>query len=497
MATQPHSPRNPDGNGRRNPREIQSDIEQTRCEMDETINKLSERLSPQHLMDMAYDYFRSSTGVSRSDMAHGAKSAARMCAREIQRHPVPSMLIGAGLLYALFVEDDDTKREFHSQWADIPEYSGSFVDARTGQPYDLENYGREWSQEAAAWRPGYNWSKSRVSEQTWTEMAKHALAEIRSLLSDASTSAGERLRHIASRLRDLSGHDRRAMRSRWANLRSHGGSWMDLQSNEPYDATQGQDWQAMNACDYWASYQWTPEEEATWSERAQHALEEMQEIFKDTGRSAKEQLQTAAAKIGDFVGSTRDFSAGAGRAFYSRASDAGRSMGRGARYVGRKTRRGGEMVQEQLRQGYDYSRQAAGDAMDEYPLAAGAAVLGIGLLLGFALPRTRYEDRMLGDRSDRIKRQARETGRQAVERAKHVAQATANAALEEAEQQGLAPQQMAERVRHAAEEVKHSVQDNVSGESVQTLSEKVAAIAERAASTAKEEIQKEGDEMRS
>jgi hypothetical protein len=525
MATH-HQQRYPGGNGHdgRDAREIQNDIERTRSEMDHTIDELSERLNPRHLMDMAYDYFRSNTTVSRSDLSHGAKrvgkSVGKTVLREIEEHPIPAMLIGAGLLYALFVEDDETpKRDFHSQWGDIPEYSGSFVDARTGEPYDLETYGAEWKQEACAWHPAYDWSRSDVNEQSWTDRARQSLDSVKSALGDTGRTARDKMRHAASSVLNLSGHKRRAAHSRWANLRSHGGEWVDVHSGQRYDPSHARDWESVMACDYAATSDWSAEDEATWTEKAQHALEEMQQSLADSGRSVKEQVQAIASKIGEFVGSSRDVSADFGRSMYDRAGragssiregaswagsgirqgagQAGRGMGRGARYLTRQTRRGGAAMQQQLQQGYAYSRDAAAQTMDDYPLAAGAAFLGIGLLLGFALPSTPYEDRMMGERSDELKHQAKETGREAAERARHIAQATAAAALDEAEHQGLTPQQLGEKVQHAAEGLKQTVAEASPAAGLSSVADKVTAVAERVVATAKEEVKKEAQDMTS
>lgn len=515
MATQPQY-RHSSGNGHdhRNPREIEHEIEQTRSQMDQTIDELSERLNPRHLMDMAYDYFRSSTpSVSRSDMARSAKQVSKTVGKtllhEIQEHPIPALLIGAGIAYALFVEEDeDEGRDFHSQWADIPEYSGSFVDARTGEPYDLESYGKGWKQEAAAWHPGYDWSRSDVNEETWAQRAKESLDDIRTTLGHANKSAYEKLKHVSTRVLGLSGHNRRDVQSRWANLRSHGGSWMDLQSGQPYDQEYGRQWESIAACDYCATTDWTPEEQQTWSEKAQHALEEMQQSLADSGRSAKEQVQALASKVGELMGSTRDMSSKFGHslsdragAMYGRAGEASRQMGRGmsrgARRVGRQARERGSQMQHQLRQGFTQGRDTVSETMDEYPLAAGAAVLGLGLLLGLALPRTRYEDEMMGETSDEFKHRAKETGLEAAERAKHVAQATAAAAMDEAEQQGLSAEQLGEKVQHAADSLKESVHTQSGASPVSTLAEKVGHIAERAATTAKEEAKKEAKDMQS
>jgi ElaB/YqjD/DUF883 family membrane-anchored ribosome-binding protein len=513
---------NGNGHSQRDPREIQHDIERTRSEMDETINALSERLNPRHLMDVAYDYFRSNTTVSKDDLADGAKSVGKTLAQQIKQHPIPSLLIGAGVMYAMFVEDDDKRRDFHSQWADIPEHSGSFVDARTGEPYNLETYGAEWRQEAAAWRPGYDWSRSGQDEKTWSERAKRSLSQVRAMLGDTSKSARDKMRYVAAHMASLSGHQRDEMHARWANLRSHGGEWVDVRSGESYDPVQARDWEAMMACDYCAAGEWSAEEEASWSEKAQHALDEMQDSLNDATRSAKEQVQALAAKVGEFVGGTREMSAGFARSLSRGASKAGRGINRGARFVSEQARRGSSRVRHQTGKGYDYSRGAmtqgyaksrdalsqgfnhsrdtVTECIDDYPLAAGAAFVGLGLLLGLAMPRTRYEDRMMGEQSDSVKRYAQEASREAAVRAKHVAQATAAAVVEEAEQQGLTPKAVGEKVQQAAESIRRTVEEQEAdkvGASVHTLAEKVERVAERAVATAKDQTKAEIDEMKS
>ncbi len=496
MATQYPSNQSKDGNGHRSTRDIEYDIERTRGEMDETLDELSQRLSPRHLLDEVYGFVRSnaSGAMSKEDLANYATRATKLAAREIKNHPIPSLLIGAGLAWLLFESEEDDTPDYHSQWADIPEYSGSFVDARTGEPYDLETYGSEWKQEVPAWRQGYDWSKSDVNEETWTERAKQTLDDILTTVSDTTRSAADKMKHVSSRLMSLSGHKRRELHSRWANLREHSGSFVDARTGEPYDENYGREWRSMMACDYCAT---GDEEKQSWSEKAQHALEEMQQSLSSAGGNVKDQVQALAAKVGDFVGGTRDMSAGFASSVGHRAGQAGRSIRRGARYVGRQTRKGGASAQHQLSQGYAYSRDTVSQAMDEYPLAAGAACLGLGLLLGLVLPNTRAEDRMMGETSDQMKRFAKETGREAAERAKHVAQSTAAAAMEEAESQGLTPRQMGEKVQHAASEVKHAVTAEAGGANVGTLAEKVQRVAEKAVQTAKEEAKHETQAMTS
>jgi len=54
----------------------------------------------------------------------------------------------------------------------------------------------------------------------------------------------------------------------------------------------------------------------------------------------------------------------------------------------------------------------------ERPLALGAVGLAIGAVLAAMAPRTRQEDELMGDTSDRLKEQVKETGKEKLEQAK-------------------------------------------------------------------------------
>ena len=71
---------------------------------------------------------------------------------------------------------------------------------------------------------------------------------------------------------------------------------------------------------------------------------------------------------------------------------------------------------EQMRGGYD-------SIVREQPLVLGAIGLAVGALLGAGLPRTRQEDELMGEASDRLTEKAKEAGREQLEKAKEVASA--------------------------------------------------------------------------
>ena len=99
-------------------REIKAHIEETRAHMDDTLDALSERLRPRHLIDDILDYWhsrRQSSGGNgqakrKVKQAAGhvkdtAGDAGRTIVRQVQQHPIPSLLIGAGIAW-LFMEKD-------------------------------------------------------------------------------------------------------------------------------------------------------------------------------------------------------------------------------------------------------------------------------------------------------------------------------------------------------------------------------------------------------
>lgn len=128
-----------------NVEEIKAGIRETRSQMDTTLDELTERLRPRHLLDDLLDYFQSrrergahdGERVKRaaSQMTEHVKDAAadtgRTVARQIRRHPMPSLLIGAGLAWLLMESaEEEGYAELYSEEAarqyydEIGEYSG-------------------------------------------------------------------------------------------------------------------------------------------------------------------------------------------------------------------------------------------------------------------------------------------------------------------------------------------------------------------------------------
>jgi ElaB/YqjD/DUF883 family membrane-anchored ribosome-binding protein len=111
---------------------------------------------------------------------------------------------------------------------------------------------------------------------------------------------------------------------------------------------------------------------------------------------------------------------------------------------------------DDVRQG---ARQAVGVAQ-ENPIGLALGGVAFGFLAGMMIPSTRVEDEKLGEFSDNIKDQARETGGEVLDRGKQVAGDAADAARESAQD---AVENVRETVKESgqqqAEEMSSSQQD--------------------------------------
>lgn len=102
------------------------------------------------------------------------------------------------------------------------------------------------------------------------------------------------------------------------------------------------------------------------------------------------------------------------------ASTAAASAGESIRHAGEEAReRGREM------------KHGLWSALEEQPLAMGAAAFGLGLIGGIVLPSTRLEDRTMGAASRALKEEVREEAGDVARRGKAVAEDAAETAKDE------------------------------------------------------------------
>jgi ElaB/YqjD/DUF883 family membrane-anchored ribosome-binding protein len=98
-------------------------------------------------------------------------------------------------------------------------------------------------------------------------------------------------------------------------------------------------------------------------------------------------------------------------------------------------------------------RQAAGLAKEK-PLGLAIGAAAIGFLAGLAVPSTRVEDEKLGPVADQVKDKVKETGQEALDRGRQVAQEVASSAAETARDRTQEHgQDLADSARQSAKDV--------------------------------------------
>ncbi len=125
---------------------------------------------------------------------------------------------------------------------------------------------------------------------------------------------------------------------------------------------------------------------------------------------------------------------------------------------------GAGRVREQAGQVPAFARQQWHDAqlgfwqtMDQKPFAIGIAALAAGVAAGLSVPSTRKEQELMGETRDRLLDQAKDFGREAVDKGKQVARVATDVVKTEVEKQGLKPAAIAEKVRTITREAEQAL----------------------------------------
>lgn len=173
---------------------------------------------------------------------------------------------------------------------------------------------------------------------------------------------------------------------------------------------------------------------------------------KDAASGARDTVVEAASqareKVADVAGTVRERASDLGSRTRERASDLtdrarerASEMGDTARYQARRARLGFWQM------------------MEENPLGVGIAALAIGVLAGLTIPSTRREDDLMGETRDRLLDDAKELGREALDKGKQVASTAVETLKDEVRNQGLTPEGVVEKVRAVGRETKEAVKE--------------------------------------
>ena len=117
----------------------------------------------------------------------------------------------------------------------------------------------------------------------------------------------------------------------------------------------------------------------------------------------------------------------------AQAISAGSAIGQGIR----QSQRVGSGATHHLQKSTAHAGDTFQQMVEDYPFAVAVGFLGVGVLTGLLLPRTRQEDKLVGEKSDQLIEQIKETGKESLEKAKTVAQRITQTTMDEAERLGI------------------------------------------------------------
>lgn len=154
---------------------------------------------------------------------------------------------------------------------------------------------------------------------------------------------------------------------------------------------------------------------------------------------AKGKLSDASSKIGDAMSRAKHGASDLGSSVSEYTSHGASAMHSGYSSVRDTASDISSRFADGVQENYRVVDRKFRQAVDEVPLGVGLGFLGLGVLTGLMLPRTKTEDDLMGDVSDDLKDAASDKGEELMERGKNVASRVADKAMEEADNQHLTP----------------------------------------------------------
>jgi ElaB/YqjD/DUF883 family membrane-anchored ribosome-binding protein len=172
---------------------------------------------------------------------------------------------------------------------------------------------------------------------------------------------------------------------------------------------------------------------------AKDALKSAAGSAADLATNAREKVSDLASQAGDRFGDLTD-------RVKEQASDLTDKVKEQASELGTKVEQGTRQV-----------RLGFWQLLEERPLAVGAATLAVGLLAGLSIPSTDVEDELMGETRDQLFDSAKETGRELLDKGKHVADAAVDAVQQTAEKQNLSVDSLTDKVKTVANEAREAI----------------------------------------
>lgn len=217
--------------------------------------------------------------------------------------------------------------------------------------------------------------------------------------------------------------------------------------------------------------------------------------------AAKETIVDSATSLGSAFAATTEGTYDAAKQGYQAARGgvrrAYRGLSRSGCRAGRSARRGYSSGLHQINDAYDSASHKLHTAHREYPLGVGLGFLALGALAGLAIPRTRQEDELMGETSEQLRDQLKQSSEhvveQALDRGQEVVHETMETLKKSAEAHDLTGEKLGEKVRNVAQKESENLADSIHKQGLEPkqLASGVKAVARETTEKAKQEVKQE------
>ena len=161
--------------------EIESDIRQTRGRMDATLDELSDRMTARSLLNSALDWWESRNADAPDRGA--ARDSYRTVARHVKENPLPSLLIGFGLVW--MITEAATKDD--EETGSIAGRNSPYKGARSDEGGTPSSYPDEYLEE----------QKEIGDVSGFVENAKNKLGEAKEAVSGVAGTVKEKVAAVS------------------------------------------------------------------------------------------------------------------------------------------------------------------------------------------------------------------------------------------------------------------------------------------------------------
>ena len=159
----------------KSPQEVEREVQQSRADVEETLEAIQERLSPGQMFEQVVDYMRSSNG---GDFLRNLGTVVR-------DNPVPVALVGTGLVWLMLSGSRSARREYD----DAPDLLEAYRHSR---------HGDELSEDAGQ---SAGWGESaRATAGEWSEGARSRARDVRDRARRLGASARDRVSETGEQL---------------------------------------------------------------------------------------------------------------------------------------------------------------------------------------------------------------------------------------------------------------------------------------------------------